>query len=383
MHESIRLGTVRGIAIGVNWSVLAIAALLAWGLADGYLPEAAPGHGTGAYWAAAVLAVVVFLGSLLAHELGHSLVAQGHGVVVEGITLWLFGGVAKLRSEAVTPQDELKIATAGPAVSILLTAVFAAVALALDAGGTSELVVETFAWLALINGILAVFNLAPAAPLDGGRVLHALVWRWSHSRARATRVSTTAGRTFGYLMVGVGIALVAVGYLGGAWIALIGWFVISAANAEATHALLQGALADVRIRDVMTPRPITVPASMPVDALLEHAFLAHHCSAFPVVDDAGRPVGLVTLRRLRSLPVTDRVGRTAGDIAIPVERAVVVHPDDALVATLEHLAPDAPGDGRMLVFDGPVLVGIVSPTDIHRALELASLRGDVSRGTWP
>jgi len=374
MHESIRLGTVRGIAIGCNWSVLAIAVLLAWGLADGYLPDAAPGYGAAAYWLVALVAVVVFLGSLLAHELGHSLVAQRQGVQVEGITLWLFGGVAKLRNEATTPPAELKIATAGPAVSFTAAALFAVVAAALDRAGGPELAVDAAAWLALINGVLALFNLAPAAPLDGGRILHALVWKASGDRDRATRVSTGAGRVFGYLLVGVGIVMVASGSIGGAWIALIGWFVISAATAEATHALLKGALGGVRVRDVMTAHPVTVGGDQTIDALLDEAFLRHHCSSFPVVDRAGHPMGLVTLRRVRGVAPEDRTHLTAADIAIPLERALVVRPDDLLLDALESASPDAQGDGRMLVFSNGQLVGIVSPTDVNRAIELAGLR---------
>lgn len=381
MHESIRLGTVRGIAIGLNWSVLAIAALIAWGLAEGVLPEVAPGYGDGTYWLVAVAAVVLFFASLLAHELGHSIVAQGQGVVVEGITLWLFGGVAKLRNEAGTHRAELKIAAAGPAVSVALALGFGGLALVADGLGAPEIVVEASAWLALINGILAVFNLAPAAPLDGGRILHALVWRLTGDRNRATRVSTGAGRVFGYFLVGLGIFLLLGGYLGGAWLALVGWFVISAASAEATHALLKGALAGVRIRDVMTPDPVTVPARLPADVLLDDVFLRHHCSAFPVVDDGGRPVGLVTLRRFRALPPDARGRVTAGEVAVPLDEVIIAHPHEALVDVLERSAGrTGAGDGRMLVFDDGRLVGIVSPTDVNRAFELASLR-DRRRGS--
>ncbi|GMU78393.1 MAG: putative zinc metalloprotease Rip3 [Acidimicrobiia bacterium] len=368
MHESIRLGTVRGIAIGLNWSVLAVAGLIAYGLADGVLPEVAPGYRPGAYWAVAIGAVLCFFASLLAHELGHSIVAQGQGVVVEGITLWLFGGVAKLRNEAHTHQAELKIATAGPAVSVALALVFAGIALAADTAGAPELTVEAFTWLALINGMLAVFNLAPGAPLDGGRILHALVWRSTHDRNRATRVSTGAGRVFGYLLVGLGILMVLNGAIGGIWLALVGWFVISAARAEATHALLRGALGGVRVRDVMSRDPHVVPEDQALSALLDDAFLRHHWSSFPVVNGIGDVTGLVTLRRVRHVAPGDRERLTAGDVAVPIDRCVIVAPDEALIDALEQVGPDGGGDGRMLVFEGGHLVGIVSPTDVHRAL---------------
>ncbi|MFM8303613.1 MAG: site-2 protease family protein [Actinomycetota bacterium] len=376
MQETIRFGTVRGIAVGCNWSVLAIAALIAWGLADGYLPDTAPGYAVGEYWLVAALAVVCFFGALLTHELAHSVVAQRQGVQVESITLWLFGGVARLRGEAATARAELKIAVAGPATSVTASIGFGLAAWAV--GGTigSDLLFATLAWLTLINGIIAVFNLAPAAPLDGGRVLHAFVWGATHDRHRATRVATTAGRWFGYLLIGVGILMVAGGNLGGAWMALIGWFVITAAGAEATHSLLQGALAGVRVRDVMTDHPVVVRADHHVDDVLEQAFLRHHCSSFPVVDGSGHVLGLLTLRRVRKVAPDHRALRTAGDEAIPIAQVAIVGPDDPLVEVLEHADPDAAGDGRMLVFDGGHLVGIVSPNDVNRAVQLAALRGE-------
>jgi len=376
MNESIRFGTFRGIAIGCNWSVLAIAALLAWGLAGGYLPDAAPGYSTAEYWLVAAFAVVLFLGSLLAHELGHSLVALRQGVQVDSITLWLFGGVARLRGEAATSTAELKIATAGPAVSVTATVVFGLGAAALGAANAPDLAFDTLAWLALVNGMLAIFNLAPAAPLDGGRILHALVWGATGDRYRATRVATGAGRIFGYVLIGVGILMVAGGYLGGAWLALVGWFVISAASAEATHALIATALAGVKVRDVMTAHPVVVRAEHSIDRLLEDAFLRHHCSSFPVVDEDAHVLGLLTLRRVRDLPPDDRSTNTAGDVAIPLTRTAIVGPDDSLVDVLEHADPETAGDGRMLVFDNGHLVGIVSPTDVNRAIQMAALRGN-------
>jgi len=373
MHESVRFGTVRGIAIGANWSVLAIAALLAWGLAEGSLPAAAPGYAVGEYWVVAGLAVAAFFTSLLAHELGHSVVAQRRGVAVDSITLWLFGGVARLRGEAPTPRAELAIAAAGPAVSVTAAIGFGTGAVALHGVGGPDLPFDTLAWLALINGMLALFNLVPAAPLDGGRILHSLVWGATHDRNRATRVATQAGRAFGYLLIGIGIVAVAGGALGGAWLALVGWFVLTAANAEATHALLQGLLVGVRVRDVMHADPIVVDADHAIDALLEQAFLHHHCSTFPVLAD-GAVIGLLTLRGVRDVPIDDRALRTARDVAIPLAQVVTVAPDEPLVDVLAHTDPDAAAGGRMLVFDAGHLVGIVSPSDVNRAVQLAAVR---------
>ena len=156
----------------------------------------------------------------------------------------------------------------------------------------------------------------------------------------------------------------------------MGWFVISAASAEATHALIATALAGVKVRDVMTAHPVVVRAEHSIDRLLEDAFLRHHCSSFPVVDEDAHVLGLLTLRRVRDLPPDDRSTNTAGDVAIPLTRTAIVGPDDSLVDVLEHADPETAGDGRMLVFDNGHLVGIVSPTDVNRAIQMAALRGN-------
>ena len=375
MHESIRLGRIRGIAIGLHWSVLAIAALLAWGLADGFLPDQAPGYRGREYWIVGVVGMLAFFATLLAHELGHSFAARRRGVVVESITLWLFGGVARLRGEARTPGGEMTIAVAGPAVSLAGLVGFGALALALD-GRAPDIVVVALAWLAVLNGMLVVFNLVPAAPLDGGRILHSIVWAVTHDHDRATRVATTAGKVFGYVLIAAGVVMLVLGDLGGAWFMLIGWFVIGAAGAEATHALLMSALAGIRVRDVMTADPICIHDSVPVDQVIDDVLLSRHWSTFPVVDDAGATTGLLTLRRIRAVPPDARARVLAGDVAIPLATTPVVGPDDSMADVLAHSDPDAPGDGRMLVFDGARLVGIVSPTDVNRALGLASLRSE-------
>ncbi len=372
MHESIHLGRVRGIPIGMHWSVLVIAGLLAWGLADGILRDAAPGYPAATYWIVAVVTAVCFFSALLAHELSHSLVANRHGVVVDGITLWLFGGVSRLRTEAHEPAVELRIAVAGPLVSLAIAAIAGVIALGLDAAGGPALGVAAFGWLAFINAVLAVFNLAPAAPLDGGRILHAVVWRHSGDHDHATQVATDAGVTFGYLLVALGVLmLAAAGNIGGVWFAVLGWFLVNAAKAESTHVMLEAALAKVRVRDVMTADPIVVPDDTTVGELIDDWFLRHHCSAFPVVDRAGDVSGLVTLRRLRSLRAYER-GQLAIDVARPIAEVPKAAPDESLLAVLERLAPHE--DGRVLVFEAGRLVGIISPTDVNRSLDLAGLR---------
>jgi Zn-dependent protease/CBS domain-containing protein len=370
MNETFRLGRIRGIPIGVNWSVVVILGVLTWSLAAGYLPRTEPGYRPIEYWMVGVAAAVVFLASLLAHEMGHALVAIRSGVAVHGITLWLFGGVSKLDAEATTPQDELRIAVTGPAVSLAIAALAGAGAAATHALGAPGLLVAALAWLATINVVLGVFNLMPAAPLDGGRVLRALLWRHRGDHLSATISASNAGRVFGMVLIGLGVLQAAAGAAGaGLWMAFLGWFLLSAARAEQTHAVLVEALADVPVRRIMGSPPITVSEDLTLQRLVDEVVMEHHCSSFPTTDATGAVTGLVTLSRVRSVPRDRRSTTTVRQIATPLADVVQVRPQDPTPDLLTRLA--ASGDGRALVFDEGQLVGIVSPTDVVRMSDLA------------
>src|SRR5215467_11825831 len=265
MRQSFSLGRIAGIRVGVNWSVLLIVALLAYGLAVGEFPAAAPHHPVVEYVVAAVVTAVAYIGSLLAHELAHSLVARRNGLQVEGITLWLLGGVSQLRGEVKDPGAEVRVAGVGPLVSLLLGGAFLLVAWLVHAAGVRGVVVVALAWLGGINVLLAVFNVIPAAPLDGGRLLRAVLWRITGDKLKAAVWSARSGQVFGWALVVVAAYLVLVrrdySWL---WFALLGWFLISAATAESQQAELQSRLRTVAVRQVMTPDPVTVPASTTV-----------------------------------------------------------------------------------------------------------------------
>jgi Zn-dependent protease len=228
---SIPLGRVAGIRIGVNWSWLVVFALLVWTLAESVFPEQNPGFSDAAYGAMAVAAAFLFFASLLLHELGHALQARREGMEIDGITLWLFGGVASFRGMFPRAGAEFRIAIAGPLVSLALGLVFAALAWLVP---LPEAVDGVAAWLGYTNLVLLVFNLIPALPLDGGRVLRSALWQARGDFGWATRVAAGIGRGLALLMIAGGLALlVFVGALGGAWLAFIGWFLLQAARAEA------------------------------------------------------------------------------------------------------------------------------------------------------
>lgn len=374
MRESIRLGRIAGIPVGLNISVFVIMLILVLGLAFGRFPADVPGHGTGLYLVAAVITAVLFFASLLAHELAHAVVARRNRVEVEGITLWLLGGVARIRSEAETPGADFRIAVVGPLTSLLLGLVFGACATALLAVDGAGLAADVLAYLAGVNVLLAAFNLIPAAPLDGGRVLRAALWRWRHDRVAAAVTAARAGRVFGYALVALGAVQVLTGRgFNGIWLALIGLFLVNAASAEEQQTLVGASLHGIRVRDVMTPDPVTADPATTLDRFIMDTALRHRFSAYPLTDGAGRLTGMATLNRIRAVPVERRATTRLGDVACPVDQLPTAAPDEPVLNLLQRMTGCA--DGRAAVLDDTGrVVGVVSPTDINRMVLMRDLR---------
>ena len=377
MEGSIRLGRVAGIRVGANWSLLVLFWLIAWGLATGVYPNEDAGHSDAAYWAAAVATALLFYGALLAHELAHAVMARRQGVPVEGITLWLFGGVTRMKGEAASPGGAVRVAAVGPVVSLAAAAVFGLLGVVLDGLGVPQLVGAMAWWLARINVILAVFNVIPAAPLDGGRILQAVLWRRSGDRLAASTTAARAGRGFGYLLIGLGLFEFSLGIgVGGLWFVFLGWFVVMAARAEQLSAEARGQLGGVRVADVMTRDPVVAPGWITVAAFLDEYMLRNRFSAFPIQAFDGRLAGLVTLNRLKEVPPDRRAVVRVSDVACGMEEVAVARSDEMLLDLVGRLS--GCGDGRALVIDDGRLVGIVSPTDVARALEIRAVGGNRS-----
>lgn len=372
MTETFRLGRIARVRVGVNWSVIVIFTLIALGLAAGRFPILYPGLPTVAYSAAGLVAGLVFFASLLAHELAHAIVARRNGVGVEAITLWLFGGVAKLEGEPATPAADFRVAAVGPGVSLVLAAGFGVLAVVAAALSAPDLVVGVVGWLALINAVLAVFNLVPAAPLDGGRILRAVLWWRTGDRTRAAVGAARAGRTFGWFLIAFGVAVAVFGGgIGGLWLALIGWFITTAARSEEEYARVSGSLSGVRVSDVMSANPTVVPSETTVADFIDRYVFSHRYSTFPVVGPAGVPAGLVTLRHVKTIPAADRTTLRVADVAAPMDRVAVVAPADPLADVLPRMSSGA--EGRAVVVAHNQIVGIVSPVDVMRRLEVAEL----------
>jgi len=385
MDETVRLGKVAGIRIGANWSLLVIFGLIVVSLAGAQLPHSAPGHIAPAYYLAAACVAAAFYASLLAHELAHAVVARHHDIEVEGIVLWLLGGVSKLKADAVDPDTELRIAVAGPATSLALALGFFGLSRITGMGHPASLLAGAFGWLGWTNGALAVFNLLPAFPLDGGRVLRSMLWHHHGDKKQATVTAAHVGRMFGYsfIVVGlVGLFATSAG-LSGLWLALIGWFLVFASRGEVESSFLAAELAGVHVNDAMTPRPFTVPAWVTLDRLWDEGVDKRRLSSFPVVDDAGVFAGLVTLRRIRRVPIANWAQTTAASVACPPPHCVLAAPDDELAAVARAMA--AAPDQQAVVLRADQVVGIVSPTDVERMAAFASRRADDGSGhpvTW-
>ncbi len=379
MRESLRLGRIAGVSVGINWSVLAIFLLIAVSLAGGRLPDAYPGEPSAAYVTAGLVTALLFFASLLAHEVSHAVVAQRNGIEVEGIVLWLFGGVAKMKGDADEPGPAFRIAAVGPFVSILLGLLFLGITALLDERGVEGLVVECSRWLGVINLALAVFNLFPGAPLDGGRVLRAILWRITGDKERSWAQAARAGKVVGFVVIGLGVLQFAAFGVGGLWLVLIGWFLVSAARVEEAQAELRGSLGDMPVERLMSANPVTVPAQATLEEFLDLWVFRHRFSTFPVTDQHGRTVGLVTVNRIKGVPPEMRRTTTVGELAAPLGEVAQARPGERVVDVLDRLGGGE--DRRLLVVDGGHVVGIISPVDVIRVMELNALRS--GRGPVP
>jgi len=363
----LRLGRIAGIEVGLHWSLAIVFVLIVWTLAGQVLPEFVPDQPQSAYWLVSALAAILFYVSLLSHEMGHALVARRLGVKVDGITLWLFGGVARLRGEAAMPGIEVKIAIAGPLVSFALAILFGAATLLLDATAGPPLVEVGCAWLATSNAMLLLFNLIPAFPLDGGRLLRAWLWQRSGDRYRATSSAARLGRICAFLMIGLGLlVLVTQDAVSGLWLVLVGWFLLTAARAEEQQVMMRGALAGLRVGDAMTPDATLAPGWITVDEFMRSYLPGQRATAFPLKTFDGALDGLVTLAQLTQVTQEERQSRRVRDDGIGLDEVAKASPGEPVTAVLDRFSPS--NDGQMLVIDGGQLVGRLSPADITSAL---------------
>src|SRR3954471_18465053 len=378
---SIPLANVFGIRIGVDPSWFFVLFLYIWILSSGYKDVFGPGHDNKAFGLATVSAVLLFA-SVVLHELGHAVVARRNGIEITSISLWMFGGLADLRSDPRTAGSEFRIAAAGPAVTLLvvvltLVAGFAFFgadqfedALALRSKTNPEPVAVILGWLANINVFVLLINLMPALPLDGGRILRAAVWWRTGDRERATRVAARMGRGFALLLAGLGLYIMVMGSLLGLWLVAIAWFVNGAARAAEMQATMAARIQGLRVSDVMDVEPVAIDARTKLDQAEEEFFLRYGYPWFPVVDQPGHVLGVLTQGKVDQVPEALRNEYTADQVMISDPGTFKVDQEAPLESLLQ--TQGLAQLGAVMAVDGDgVLRGIVTADQVRRALRPA------------
>jgi Zn-dependent protease len=372
LFPTIPLGRISGIRIGAHWSVLIVVVLIAQVLAVTVLPSAAPGQRGTAYWTVGAFTAALFVFSLLAHELAHALTARHYGVRVRRVTLWMLGGATEIEDEPPSPRADFMIAAVGPLTSLAIGGLCWLAATALTAT-LSPLLLGGLIWLALTNAALAVFNLLPGAPLDGGRVLRAALWKRTGDRIRAGASSAKAGRVLGFALVGAGLAEVfLIGQWAGLWLALVGWFLISAASVERASGAVRQGLTGVPVRAVMTADPVVAPEWLTVQGFLDQIAMSARHRTFPVVSFQGAPVGVLDLGTLARLSPQDRLTTRVADVCRTPPRVTVVTSGDPITGVLGR-SQARTGKDLVLVADDGRLTGVIAVSDLARVLELVAL----------
>jgi Zn-dependent protease/CBS domain-containing protein len=371
-HGHLRLGKLFGIPIGIHYSWFIIFVLIAVSLAQGFFPSCVPEQSTLLYWVLGLVTAVLFFASVLAHELAHSLVGRAAGMEIEGIDLFVFGGVSKLEDEPQSPGVEAKMTIVGPLTSFVLAAGFYGVAALTGFRQTYVGCAAIHLWW--INMAVGVFNLVPAFPLDGGRVLRSILWHFMGNLRRATRIAAAVGRFFGYALIAYGIISLFHGpALGGVWLAFIGWFLLQAAESSYTQLVIRESIAGVHIRDIMRSDLVAVPAGLTVREAVDEFLLQHDATIFPVVRD-GEFVGLLTIDAVRGLSREQWPSTPVASGAEAPDPDLGLSPDDDAEEAIKKLSTEA--EALLVVVEDGRLVGVVSHRDLYRHIRLRmGLRG--------
>lgn len=367
MESSFTVARIRGIPIGVHYTWAIAVVMITWSLAAGYFPQEYPGWLPRDYWFVGAAAALLLFISVLFHELCHSFVAQARGLAVNSITLFIFGGVSNIAQESEDPRDEFLIAVVGPLSSLALAGLFWLGVLAIP-NDTSPLGALLF-YLTTVNLMLAIFNILPGFPLDGGRVLRAILWGSTGSMVRGTTVATVVGQVVAFLFIGYGIWQIFIerDFLSGVWIGFIGWFLNSAAEATRRQVQVQEGFRGITVESVMTPDPPVVSPALPVRALVDEYVLRRGLRALPVAQD-GRIVGLVSLSDVKHLPEPEWSGNSVGAIMTrPPLRTI--GPEAPVARALERLVEDDVNQLLVVDKDG-TLLGMLTRRDVMRFLQM-------------
>jgi len=375
MGSAFNLGKVFGIQFRLHYTWFIIFILITTSLSWQVFPFNYPDWPLVLYWVMGIITSLLFFASVVAHELAHSLVGRANGIPIKSITLFIFGGVAQMTREATKASAELKMAAAGPACSLAIGGLCAL--LWFFTQGMIEPIAAMFQWLAYVNVLLAVFNLIPGFPLDGGRVFRSLLWRFTGNYKRSTRIATQVGRGVGYLFILGGILIIflrpfGLGWFSGLWLAFIGWFLENAASASYRQAQWRETLQGFTVSQAMTSDCPVVPPSATVNQLVrEHILISgHRCF---MVSDESRLMGILTLHNIKSVPQPKWDMTQVTEIMTPVDKLKVAHPNQDMLSVLEQM--DENDINQMPVVSEGRVIGLIARDNLLRLLHTRSQLG--------
>ncbi len=366
--RSITLVKLFGFEVKIDFSWLILGLLITWTLAKGLFPNSYKGLSSATYWVMGAAGAVGLLFSIVFHELWHSLIARRFGLPMKGITLFIFGGVAEMSDEPPSPRAEFFMAVAGPLSSIVLGAALVAIAFMGDGLGLSRPVKGVVNYLGFLNLILAGFNLLPAFPLDGGRVLRSILWGWKDNVRWATQIASKIGSGFGIALILVGVVEFIFGnVIGGVWMFLIGLFLRSASQSAYKQLVIRRALEGERVRRFMVENPVTVSPDITIEELVDNYIFKHHFKMYPVVE-GGRLLGCITLAQVKEIPKAEWGSRRVGELALGCSKENTVSADEDALKALSVMSKT--NASRLMVVDGDKLVGVIALKDMMRFLSL-------------
>lgn len=365
-EKRIKLFKVFGFKVSIDpsWTILAI--LVAWSLSMGLFPAQYAGLPAKTYWVMGIVAMLGLFLSIVFHELSHSIVARRVGTKIEGITLFMFGGVAEMGEDSPRPLSEFLMAVAGPISSLVLSGIFYAIVMFVLAPGPIAGVIR---YLAMINAVLAIFNLLPAFPLDGGRILRSLLWAWKKDLRWATRLSSRIGTVFGMFIIVLGVFQFLTGnFIAGLWWFLIGMFLRRSAMSAYEQLVIRQALEGEPVQRFMNKDPVTVRPSILVKELVDDYVYKYHYKMFPIVEDSGQLVGCITTKHVKDVPRQEWDTKHVSDISEACSEENVIPPDTDAMKALSLM--NRTGASRLLVATGNRLVGILALKDMLKFLQL-------------
>ena len=364
---SLNIGRIIGIPVRIHYTLWLVLLLIAWSLAEGYMPQHYPGLGATTYWAIGIVSAIILFVSVFLHELSHSYIAKKNGLPIARITLFFFGGVSEMSAEPKDAALEVRMAAAGPLTSFLIAIVLGGFWYLTVLINGPVPIIATLYYAAFLNGVLGAFNLIPAFPLDGGRVLRGSLWRRSKSLLSATLNATRVSEVISLLMMALGLFFVIFGdFINGLWIIFLGWFIRSGAETSLRQTRLTESLAGVRVGEIMTRELLSVSPDASVQQIVSDYFLVHPHGGYPVISN-GKLLGVVTMSSVRSIPREKREVERVSEAMVPYERTVTVSPTTLAIDALQLMAKS--GVGRLVVMDGDRIAGMVTRGDLMKTMK--------------